>query len=311
MAEVRRQPKVDLRELTQEYCEFVLSNTDASVANSLRRVILSHVPTIAIDLVEIDENSSVLNDEFIAHRLGLIPILSGRAREMKSPFESEGDDDFTEVTFNLDMKCTDDSTMIVGSADLMPDLDHPDIIPVELSHQQLGVAADNKGITIVKLRKNQELKLRAIARKGIGKDHAKWQPVATVAFQYMPDIRINQALMATLTPLERREWAASSPGDGTPTAVFRYNDATEQVEVINAEAYAYDGECIAKAEEMRKPGLIDIQPKPDTFIFRVESTGVLPPEVIVSNALEVMQGKLATIASSLQGSKEDEAVHLD
>lgn len=36
---------------------------------------------------------------------------------------------------------------------------------------------------------------------------------------------------------------------------------TLQVEIINAEAYAYDGECIAKAEEMRKPGLIDIQPK--------------------------------------------------
>lgn len=45
----------------------------------------------------------------------------------------------------------------------------------------------------------------------------------------MPDIRINHALMATLTPLERREWAATSPGDGTSTAVFRYNDATEQV----------------------------------------------------------------------------------
>jgi hypothetical protein len=32
-----------------------------------------------------------------------------------------------------------------------------------------------------------------------------------------------------------------------------------QVDIINAEAYAYDGECIAKAEEMRKPGLIHIE----------------------------------------------------
>lgn len=74
---------------------------------------------------------------------------------------------------------------------------------------------------------SQEVSLRAIARKGIGKDHAKWQPVATVAFQYMPDIRINHALMRTLTPAQRREWVASTPGK---EAVFRYNETTEQVQ---------------------------------------------------------------------------------
>ena len=44
----KRQPKVVLRELKDDYCEFVLSNTDPSVANVLRRVIISHVPTIAV-----------------------------------------------------------------------------------------------------------------------------------------------------------------------------------------------------------------------------------------------------------------------
>ena len=77
---------------------------------------------------------------------------------------------------------------------------------------------------MVKLRKGQHLKLKAIARKGIGKDHAKWQPVATVAFQYMPDIRINHALMDTLSEDKKREWIASSPNP-----VFRLNPVTAQV----------------------------------------------------------------------------------
>jgi DNA-directed RNA polymerase II subunit RPB3 len=113
-AALRRQPNVELRTLTDDYCEFVLSNTDVSIANALRRVILSHVPTIAVDLVEIDENSTVLNDEFLAHRLGLIPIVSNRVKEMKSPFESDADDDFTDVELSIDVKCTTDDTLDVS-----------------------------------------------------------------------------------------------------------------------------------------------------------------------------------------------------
>lgn len=86
----------------------------------------------------------------------------------------------------------------------------------------------------------QEVSLRAIARKGIGKDHAKWQPVATVAFQFMPDIRIHHALMATLTPGQRREWVASTPGKDT---VFRYNETTEQARPSSSPAPPTHASC--------------------------------------------------------------------
>lgn len=68
------EPAIELRQSTGELTVFKLANVDTSIANSLRRVMISEVPTLSIDLVEIENNTSVLHDEFIAHRLGLIPI---------------------------------------------------------------------------------------------------------------------------------------------------------------------------------------------------------------------------------------------
>lgn len=74
------------------------------------------------------------------------------------------------------------------------------------------------------MRKNQELKLKAIARKGIGKDHAKWIPVATVAFQHMPHITLNRALMDTLDEKTKEDFV-----DASPSHALVYNSVSKQV----------------------------------------------------------------------------------
>lgn len=149
---------------------------------------------------------------------------------------------------------------------------------------------NDRGILIVKMRRGQELKLRCIARKGIGKDHAKWQPVSTAVFQYVPEITINHAAIDSLTEDQREELC-----DADPRRTFRYNKVTRQVEVVDPLLYQYDGEVLAKAVELGVPGCIDIVQRQDAFCFRIEGTGVLHTREIVSMAFEILLSKLQTL----------------
>nr|XP_043628147.1 DNA-directed RNA polymerases II, IV and V subunit 3-like [Erigeron canadensis] len=292
----QRFPKIKIRELKDDYAKFELRNTDASMANALRRVMISEVPTIAIDLVEIEVNSSVLNDEFIAHRLGLIPLTSERAMSMRfsrdcDACDGDGQCEFCSVEFHLRAKCINDQTLDVTSKDLYSS-DHT-VVPVDFSESGGSAfenAEDSRGITIVKLRKGQELRLRAIARKGIGKDHAKWSPAATVTFMYEPEIHINEEMMETLSLEEK-----TSIVDSSPTKVFGINPQTGQVVVVDPEAYTYDDEVLKKVEAMGKPGLVEIYAKEDSFIFTVESTGAVKASQLVLNAIDVLKQKLDAV----------------
>lgn len=63
----------------------------------------------------------------------------------------------------------------------------------------------NQEVVLVKLGKNQELKFQAKAKKGIGKEHSKWSPVAVATFQYEPDVRINEREMEKLDEVRTQE----------------------------------------------------------------------------------------------------------
>lgn len=290
-ASYQRFPRIKIREMRDDYLKFELRDTDASIANALRRVMIAEVPTVAIDLVEIEVNSSVLNDEFIAHRLGLIPLTSERAMAMRfsrdcDACDGDGQCEYCSVEFHLRARCVGDQTLDVTSKDLLSS-DHT-VVPVDFADSTSP--DDSRGIIIVKLRKGQELRLRAIARKGIGKDHAKWSPAATVTFMYEPEIHINEDMMEALTLEQKKEWVESSP-----TKVFDIDSNTHQVVVVDPEAYTYDDEVIKKAEAMGKPGLVEIYPKEDCFIFTVESTGAVKASQLVLNAIDILKQKLDAV----------------
>ncbi len=68
--------KCEILEASPERVKFALNNCDVSLANSLRRTLIAEVPTMAPHLITVYENTSVLHDEFLAQRIGLIPFYS-------------------------------------------------------------------------------------------------------------------------------------------------------------------------------------------------------------------------------------------
>ncbi|KAI8914956.1 DNA-directed RNA polymerase [Powellomyces hirtus] len=259
-------PQVAIKEVTNTTVTFVLSNTDLALANALRRVMIAEVPTIAIDLVDFETNTTVLADEFIAHRLGLIPIESTQASSLNYRHECACVPYCAEcsVEFTLNASCQSEGTMSVYSRDLISS--HPSI-------DTYFEDPSEKGVLIAKLRKGQSLSVKAIARKGTGKEHAKWAPCTGVAFEYDPHNRLRHTTYWHEEDV-KSEWPKSEK-------------ALEEPEPKDDEPFDYKA-------------------KPDRFYFTVESTGALPPTVIVVQGLEVLQRKLAEVHNSLRKIAENQ-----
>jgi DNA-directed RNA polymerase subunit D len=183
--------KFKVQELNDNNMKFIVTDSTPSFVNTLRRVLLSNIPKMAIEDVEFHlgpirdssgkefESISPLFDEIIAHRLGLIPIptdLSLFKYREDCECKGEGCPNCT-IMFNLNKKgpCT------VYSGDLEP-----------LGDSKFRVTEDL--IPIVKLGENQALLIYATAELGTTRKHAKWQVTSGVGYKYYPKIEIKNEL---------------------------------------------------------------------------------------------------------------------
>lgn len=159
-------PSVDVIEKSPERIVVKFNNVPRQYVNSLRRLAISEVPTLAIDDVVMLENSSVMHDEAVAHRLGLIPLRTDPGRFVM-PHECDCKSTLgcskCRVLLVLDSEASD-KTKVVTSGEIV-------------SEDEL-VKPVSKDIPIIVLAPNQKLKFEAYARLGTGKDHAKWQPTS-------------------------------------------------------------------------------------------------------------------------------------
>jgi DNA-directed RNA polymerase subunit D len=157
-----------------------LKGVPLQYANALRRICLNGIPIFAIDTIDIIENSSVLPDEGLAHRLGLIPIKTdlGRFNEpAKCDCESETGCSNCKVMLVLDSGAAD------GPKTIFTD---------ELTSEDDSIKPVSDKIPIVQLATGQRVKMECYARLGRGREHAKWNSsnIATLVETNKEDERI-------------------------------------------------------------------------------------------------------------------------
>jgi DNA-directed RNA polymerase subunit D len=168
-------PQARVVEKSGLFLKAVVEGVPPTLINSLRRVIISELPVMAIDSVVVVNNTSVMYDEMLAHRLGLIPLTTPLGA--LPPIEDcvSGLADPSECSTRLTLQVTADGDLTVYSGDLVSE--RPDVAPVY------------RDIPIVKLVKGQSIVLEAYAKLGVARDHAKWQ-AALASYYYYPRVEV-------------------------------------------------------------------------------------------------------------------------
>ena len=357
--------RVEVISSSEDELEFDLIGVDASIANALRRIMLAEVPTVAIEHVYIEMNSSIIHDEVLAHRLGLVPIKVDPREFVERGAEDDANSANT-IVFSLDVSCpasaafasssssstpmlpaassssssSSSSSAAAATASILSEGGAPYTLPVYSSQLVWcpqgdqeerfgvnGIRPVHEDILLAKLRPGQSIKLEAHCQKGVGKDHAKFSPVATAAYRLMPHIAAAPGTKEEDEEEEEEEAEAEgknnggeeSDGEGQRAAAAKRNAELKPLRIFDV-----------TPEEMPPPGTNLARPRPctmglmgthqsegwadrvvmtripDHFIFKVESTGTMSPKDIVKESLRILKEKCDSFLEVLDNSMDAE-----
>ncbi len=250
--------------LDERTAKFVLSGATPAFANVLRRAMISEVPTLAIEDVRIYDNTSVLFDEILAHRLGLIPLKTDLS--CYGPREGCGCGGagcpVCTATYTLSVE----GPRTVYSSDLIPQ--DPNAAPAE------------ENIPIVELGEDQKVVLEAQAVIGTGKEHAKWQPTVACGYKNYPAIRIDENCDGCGMCI-----------DECPRGVLAADSGSVKVVEGRLESCSLCRLCerACLASGIGNEPAIHIDTEEGRFIFVVESDGSMPVSEIIERALQYVQ----------------------
>ena len=258
---------------------FDITGIEPPLANAIRRILISEVPTMAIDTVIINQNTSIIPDEVLSHRLGLIPILA-EAEDFEEKKENEDFNENNSIKFELKVKCyKDNKGNIINSSIYSNSLK---FIPLGKQNErfkgneEIKVVYDN--ILINKMRPGQEINLECYCIKGIGKTHAKWSPVSTAYYRLLSNINFISEIKGNDAE-ELKELCPKKVFDvkGNKAYVKNIRNCTTCRECIRNEKFC---------------GMIELGKVTDHYEFHIESVGIYSPESLFYKALNVLKDKV-------------------
>ena len=288
--------------------KIIIDKLSCSMANSLRRIMISEIPTLSIDLVSIEINTSLINDEFLSHRLGLIPLKSVCIKKMKYTRECECDNYCKNCSsvFNLNIKSICPETTIYSTH--IENIDHKaDFLgfPVEPVHDSGSNSRfSNKSIIIAKLKIGQHIKLICVAKKGTGSQHSKWSPVSVIKLKTEPIFYINLDNLnnilnchqkASLSNLAKKEIGFD---ENKRSLIF----TKKNKEILNSFSET-DIKFLFKyldEQNILSKKILTLETNYSKITFELETTGVLEPCEIFKESILILKRKLNILGVHLE-----------
>ena len=275
---------IEIKSKTKEELVFDITGVDPTLVNTLRRIMIAEIPTMAIETVIINQNTSIIPDEVLAHRLGLIPILAD-ADDFEEKKENEDFNEKNCIKFTLNVKCEKNKNGIINNEQIFSrDLN------LEFLGDQKNKFYDNKtkkytiglvndDIYLNKLAPGMEIDLVCYCVKGIGRTHAKWSPVCTAYYKLLNKINIIKEISGN---------DAEELKQLCPKGVFIVNKKGN-AEVGNIRECTSCRECI---RQDKFKDFIELGKIADHYEFHIESVGMYTPESIFFRAINVLKNKI-------------------
>jgi DNA-directed RNA polymerase subunit D len=252
-----------------------VSNLKKEILNGIRRIMIAEVPTLAIDEVLFTENSSPLYGEYVAHRLGLVPLRTPPDPEVLSQISLDiqsGHPPNQRVEYQLRAECPPRlSQSLTIVSDMLKPIGEDEAKPVY------------ENIQLFKLGQNQVVELQATARYGLGKQHAKFSPVSPVTYTYKPILIFDK----------KKDEPCSGHVNVCPTNCLEYKSG----ELMFNDPW----NCILcrACEKACKSGATKIGWDENTARLTIEATGSLPPKVILKTAILILLKKFKLVSQKM------------